>query len=326
LNRSNHSEWLSGGLRWAPALFFTLLIVVLATLSGPTFLTLANLETILVQSGWLVVVSLGMNFALLVAGVDLSVGAIMYLAAVSVGMGLPHAPAWECLTFALLVGGLFGAVNGSLVVRFGLPSFIATLALLFVDRAIGLFFSGTRIVYASNAVTDFGRRVCWGIPLPLWIAAGAVLLAGLLLNRTTFGPYLRSIGADAEGARSAGVPTKAVTWGAYVLCGAFAGLGGFISLSQTSAASGAFGQNAALLAIAATVLGGTSFYGGRGHLWSPVIGSLLIVTVRSGLVLVNANPHTYSVTTGLVLLFAALMDRVRLSNIKLHRKLRLQVL
>jgi ribose transport system permease protein len=176
---------------------------------------------------------------------------------------------------------------------------------------LGLFFSSTQIVFASSAVADFGRERLWGIPTPLWIAAIAVLVEWLLLNQTAFGPYLRSIGADAEGAKRAGVPTGRVTWSVYILSGAFAGLGGFISLSQTSAASGAFGQNAEFLAIAAAVLGGTSLFGGRGSLWGPVVGAALIMTVQNGLVMINANPYAYPVITGAVIFLAALLDTIR---------------
>jgi ribose transport system permease protein len=304
------TSWIGTALRWAPAILFLLLTITFSRLSG-RFFSLENFEAILVQSSSLVVVALGINFVLLSAGVDLSVGAIMYLSAVTVGMGVPHAPVWFCMLLAVLVGGLFGAINASLIVRLGLPAFIATLALLFAGRGLGLFFSSTRIVYASRAVADFGREAVWGIPVPLWTALAAVLASGLLLNRTAFGPFLRSIGADAEGARRAGVPTKAVTWRVYVLCGAFAGLGGFISLSQTSAASGSFGQNAEFLAIAAAVLGGTSLFGGRGHLWAPVTGAILIMTVQNGLVMINANPYAYPVITGAVIFLAALLDSIR---------------
>ena len=149
-------------LQWAPLAIFVLLIGSFAGLSQ-RFLTVENLCAILVQSSWLIVVALGMNFVLLAAGVDLSVGATMYLASVAVGMGLPHAPVWVCLLSSMVVGGLFGAINASLVVRLGLPAFIVTLASLFVGRGLGLFFSSTRIVYASHAVADFGRAVLWEI-------------------------------------------------------------------------------------------------------------------------------------------------------------------
>jgi len=297
-------------LQWAPLSIFIILIASFGVLS-PRFLTGENLGAILVQSSWLVLVALGMNFVLLAAGVDLSVGAVMYVVAVAVGMGLANAPVWFCLLCSIIVGGLCGAINASLIVGLGLPAFIVTLALLFVGRGLGLFFSSTRIVYASPEIASFGRSSLLGIPVPLWIASVAISVAWLLLDRTALGPYLRSIGADAEGARRIGVPTKAVTWSIYLLCGAFAGLGGFISLSQISAASAAFGQNAEFLAISAAVLGGTSLSGGRGNLWAPVIGAVLIITVQNGLVMINANPYAYPVITGAVIFLAALLDSIR---------------
>jgi len=297
-------------LRWAPLFFLALLVMGFGALA-PRFLTVENMGAILVQSSWLIVVALGMNFVLLAAGVDLSVGATMYLAAVVVGLGLPEAPVWVCVLASVVVGASFGAINASLIVRLGLPAFIVTLATIFVGRGLGLFLSSTRIVYAGPKVSEFGRTELLGLPVLLWIAAVATMVAWGLLNRTALGSYVRSIGADTEGARRVGVPTRAVTWSVYALCGAFAGLGGFISLSQSSAASGAFGQGAEFLAIAAAVLGGTSLFGGRGNLWAPVIGAILIMTVQNGLVMMNANPYAYPVITGTVIFFAALFDSIR---------------
>lgn len=296
--------------RWAPLAFLAVLLASFGTIT-PRFMAPENLAAILVQSSWLIVVALGMNFVLLAAGVDLSVGAAMYLAAVVTGMGLSNAPVWLCLLASLVVGAAFGALNASLIVRLGLPAFIVTLATIFIGRGLGLFLSSTRIVYAGPSVAELGRTSVLWIPVPLWLAAAATAIAWAMLNRTPLGPYVRSIGADAEGARRAGVPTRAATWGVYTLCGAFAGLGGFISLSQTSAASGAFGQSAEFLAIAAAVLGGTSLFGGRGNLWAPVVGAVLIMTVQNGLVMINANPYAYPVITGAVIFLAALLDSAR---------------
>jgi len=307
-------------LQWVPLGIFVILIASFGVLS-PRFLTGENLGAILVQSSWLVLVALGMNFVLLAAGVDLSVGAVMYVVAVAVGMGLANVPVWLCLLCSIIVGGVCGAINASLIVGLGLPAFIVTLAILFVGRGLGLFFSSTRIVYASPAIASLGRSSLLGIPVPLWIAGVTISVAWLLLDRTALGPFLRSTGADAEGARRTGVPTKAVTWSVYVLCGAFAGLGGFISLSQISAASAAFGQNAEFLAIAAAVLGGTSLSGGRGNLRAPVIGAVLITTVQNGLVMINANPYAYPVITGAVIFVAALLDSIRSQvQVRLERR------
>jgi ribose transport system permease protein len=289
------------------------LLVLMASFGAlsPRFLTLGNAGAILEQSSWLVVVSTGMNGVLLTAGVDLSVGSLMYLAAVAVCLGFNHAPVWLSFLGAAVVGAAFGVLNGSLIVLARLPSFIVTLATLFVGRGVGLYFSSTRIVYASPAVATFGRAHSLGLSAPVWVAGVVTACAWIGLRQTPLGAFVRSIGADAEGARRAGVPVNAVLFGMYVLCGATAGLGGFVSLSQTAAASGAFGQSSEFLAIAAAVLGGTSLFGGRGSLWAPVIGAVLVTMVQNGLVLMNANPYVYPVVTGAVILAAALVDSLR---------------
>jgi ribose transport system permease protein len=297
-------------LRWVPWVFLTVLGISFAALS-PRFLTIDNLSAILVQSSWLVVVALGMNFVLLTAGVDLSVGSIMYVAAVTVSMGLTASPVWVCVLASMLVGAVFGTINASLIVRARLPAFIVTLSTIFIGRGLGLYLSSTKIVYAGPAVAALGRAAWCGVPAPLWIAGAATVCAWVILKKTPLGPYVRSIGADAEGARRTGVPVSASIFGVYTLCGACAGLGGFISLSQTSAASGAFGQNAEFLAIAAAVLGGTSLFGGRGSLWAPLVGAVLITTVQNGLAMINANPYAYPVITGTVIFVAALLDSLR---------------
>jgi len=298
-------------LRWVPIAIFAILICIFA-LQSSQFFTIANLGAVLMQSSWLIAIAVGANFVLLTAGVDLSVGSTMYLAAVAICLLLGHAPISLSVAASLVVGSVFGMINASLIVRLGLPTFIVTLATLFIGRSTGLFFTSTRIVYASSSLAEFGRATFLRIPTALWLASVAVGIAWLLLNRTPFGLYVRSIGADADGARRAGVPTRAVTFWVYVLGGAFSGLGGFISLSQTSAASGAFGQNSEFLAIAAAVLGGTSLFGGRGNVWAPVIGAILISTVQNGLVLIDANPYAYPVITGCVIFVAALLDSGRL--------------
>jgi ribose transport system permease protein len=280
-------------------------------LLSPRFLSFENVRAILVQSSWLIIVALGMNFVLLTAGVDLSVGAAMYLAAVVVGTVASGAPVLLCMIAAVFVGATLGAFNATLIVRLGLPPFIVTLSTIFVGRGLGLFASSTKIVYASTALAEFGRGRLLSIPAPLWLALLAFAVAWVLTRTTAFGPYIRSIGADADGARRAGVPTRNVTWWVYTLSGMFAGLGGLVSLSQASAASGAFGQGAEFLAIAAAVLGGTSLFGGRGNLGAPILGAVLIMTVQNGLVMIDANPYVYPVITGGVIFLAAVFDTAR---------------
>jgi ribose transport system permease protein len=308
--RLNRSSVMGIVLSSMPWLFLAVVTTTFARLSN-RFLTIGNLTAILAQSSWLIVAALGVNFVLLCSAVDLSIGSIMYLSAVVVGTTLGNAPVWVCLLAATTVGALTGAANGLLVVRFKLPSFIVTLACAFIARSLGLYLSSTRIVFMSDSIAELGRLKLWGLPESSMLAIAALGCAGLLLRRTPFGLYVRSIGADADGARKVGVPTGQVVWLVFVVCGCFAGFAGFILVSQASAASAGFGQKAEFLAIAAAVLGGTSLFGGRGTLLAPVIGSILITTVQNGLAVTNANPYAYPVIVGLVIFLAALLDSLR---------------
>src|ERR1700733_432127 len=297
----SQSRWVRGALRTAPVLFLVAVLLVFGSLSSH-FLSPTNLSAILLQSSWLAVAALGVNFVLLTSGVDLSVGAGMYLAAVIVALGLRTAPSWLAVLAAVAVGSALGTLNGLLVARFRLPPFITTLATAFLGRAVALSLSSTQIVFASPSVAALGRNALFGIPATLWMALLAIALAWGLLHATACGPYVRCVGADTEGARRLGLPIRGLRVSVYALCGAYAGLAGFISLSQTSSASSAFGQNSEFLAIAAAVLGGTSLYGGRGTLWGPLVGAVLITTVQNGLALINANPYAYPVVAGVVIL------------------------
>jgi ribose transport system permease protein len=298
-------------LRFLPWLLLGVVGLVFGALSG-RFLTPGNLSAILTQSGWLIVVGVGMNFVLLCSGVDLSVGASMYLAAVVMGTALYQAPWWAALLAAMAVGSAVGALNGLFIVKFALPSFAVTLASTFIVRGLGLYLSATKVVFVAPVLAALGRTRCLGAPVPLLFTGAAVVFAWLLLQATSLGLYIRSIGADQEGARKAGVPTDLTRWVVFTVCGAFAGLGGFVLVSQTSAASAGFGQSAEFLAIASAVLGGTSLLGGRGSVGAPILGAVLITTVQDGLAVINADPYVYPVIVGVVIFIAALLDSVRL--------------
>jgi ribose transport system permease protein len=298
-------------LRGAPLVLLALVWLGFGSVSRQ-FLTLESLADILMQSSWLTVLALGMSFVLLAAGVDLSVGSTMYLAAVVVGLEPTSTSVWLSLCTVLIVGAAVGLCNGGLIARLKLPAFVVTLSTLFIARALGLFLSSTRMVYPSLAVARFGRTAVFGILAPAWIGLIAIACAWAIQRRTSFGLYVRAVGADAEGTRRAGVPISAVTWSVYILCGALAGLASLLLLSETGAASSAYGQNAEFLAIAAAVLGGTSLFGGRGSWWAPIIGAILITSVQTGLARVNANPYIYPVITGAIIFIAALTDGLRM--------------
>jgi ribose/xylose/arabinose/galactoside ABC-type transport system permease subunit len=319
-----HARRLTRFFQLLPAIFFTVVVAVFSVLSN-RFFSLQNFINILLQAAHLAVMAVGMTFVLLVAGVDLSVGANMYIVAVTLGLYLLASPTWLCLLIAIAVGVAFGAVNAFFVVKLRVAPFIVTLAMLFVGRGVGLYLSDTRMVLAGPTVSDFAHESLLGVPAPLFVAAASLAVGFVLLRVTPFGRSVYAIGGDREGARKVGINVERVTFALYCLCGAFAAIGGFISLSQAAAAPSTFGEHKEFLVIAAAVLGGTSLFGGHGGLFGPVFGAILIQTVQNGLVMIDADPYIYPLITAAIIFIAVLVDSLRASAIARLERRRIRV-
>ena len=297
-------------LQNAPLLLFIVLVAIFASLS-PNFLTPTNFLNILTQSAHIAIIAIGMTFVLLIAGIDLSVGANMYASCIVVALYLKTWPVgWDFPVVAAL-GLLFGAVNGFLVTRLRVPAFIATLSTLFIGRAVALFLSNVKMVMFGKGVLLFGRTAYLGVPSAIWVFAAVFLVAWVTLRYTTYGRQVYAVGADPEAAAKAGINVRAVTFSVYCVCGLCAGIGGLVSGSQVAAAASTFGFNKEFPVIAAAVLGGTSLFGGRGGVAGTVFGAILIQTVENGLVMTNADPYVYPLIVSVIIFVAVLVDSLR---------------
>jgi ribose transport system permease protein len=282
-------------------------------LLAPAYLTLDNARNILVQSAPTGIVAVGMTFVLIAAGVDLSVGAIMFVAAAVAGkMALAGQPLALVLVTIPALGLVFGAVNAVFVTRLRITAFIVTLSLLFVGRGFALWITRTRAMNLPESFHELGAFRTFGLPLPL-LALAAVLAAGhLVLTRTPFGRHVHAVGDHAENARKAGLPTRRILAFVYLISGLCASLGAILLLAQLGAVSPKFGENYEFKAIAAAVLGGTSLFGGRGGvLPGTLLGTILIQSLESGLVILNADPYLYPLITAGVIFLAVLLDSTR---------------
>ena len=312
-------------LRSAPAMLFVAVVVLFAILA-PRFLEVQNFANILTQSANVAIIAVGMTFVLLLAGVDLSVGAAIYVCAVVAGLYFKDLPAPAAMALMVGIGALFGAINAIFIVGLGVAAFVVTLATLFIGRGLALHLSQTKMVFAGDPVLTFGQSTFLGVSYAVWTMAAVLLVAWWIQQSTPFGRYLYAIGADREGARKAGIPVRRVVFATYVLCGALAGLGGFVSFSQVAAASSGFGLQKEFPVIAAAVLGGTSLFGGRGGVIGSVFGAILIQTVQNGLVLINANPYLYPLVISAIIFTAVLLDsqRTRILARMTRRQIRIE--
>ncbi|MBX3733415.1 MAG: ABC transporter permease [Verrucomicrobiae bacterium] len=292
-----------------------LLVLVLMTFGmlSPRFLTGANLTNLLVQASSTAIVGIGMTFVLLTAGVDLSVGAIMFVAAavagklLLAGMSLPVA-----LAAIVLIGVVYGMVNAFLITRLGMLAFIATLGTLYLGRGLGLWITQTRAMNLPDGFLALGASRWLGVPLPLWVFGAVLVSAHVTLTRTPYGRQLYAVGHQAAAARKAGLNTRRLRASVYVISGLCAALGGILSLAQLGAVSPSFGTYREFGAIAAAVLGGTSLFGGRGAVFpGTVLGAVLIQSIENGLVILNADPYLYPLVSSAIIFVAVLADATR---------------
>jgi ribose transport system permease protein len=299
-------------LDFAPLMLFATVLALFGSLSR-RFLEPNNLVNIAAQASSTGIVAVGMTFVLLTAGVDLSVGAIMFVAAAVAGKMMMAGVALPLALGAMIVIGLgFGGVNALFITRVRVVAFIVTLSTLFIGRGLGLWITETRAMNLPENFLQLGAAHFVGIPFSAWLFGGVLILAHIVLTRTPFGRQIFAVGYDVHAARKAGVRTEKVLTAVYLISGLCAALGAVVTLGQLGAVSPKFGQQKEFTAIAAAVLGGTSLFGGRGNvLPGTLMGSLLIQAIENGLVIVNADPYLYPIITSMVIFLAVWLESLR---------------
>ena len=296
-------------LRW-PALGLLALVAGAFSLLSPRFLEGPNLVNIVVQSASLGILATGMTFVLLTAGIDLSVGSLMFVSAALAGKLVVFGHSLPLAFAVVLAAGLVGGtLNGLAVTRLGIKPFVVTLSTLYIGRGFALWLTETRALNLPESLLVVGSARLYGVPVPVLVLVVVLVVAHVTLQQTPFGRHLYAVGADPEAARRAGLPVRRLTLAAYAICGMLAALGGAVAVAQLGAVSPTFGRDREFAAISAAVLGGVSLFGGRGSVLPGVLlGALLMQTVENGLVIVNADPYLYPMVMATVIFVAVLLD------------------
>ena len=299
-------------LKFAPLLLL-LIVAAIFGAQSPAFFEPRNLTNILVQASSTGIVAVGMTFVLITAGVDLSVGAIMFVVAALAGKAaLGGVPFPVVLLLMLVTGIAFGGVNAAFINGARVVPFIVTLATFFIGRGIGLWITETRAMNLPESFLHLGSARVLEIPFPAWLFAVVLAASHLVLTRTPFGRELFAMGHNMDGAKKAGIRTGRNVTAVYLISGLCASIAAMVSLGQLGAVSPKFGEQKEFSAIAAAVLGGTSLFGGRGGvLPGTLLGALLIHTIENGLVVVNANPYLYPMVTSAIIFVAVLLESLR---------------
>jgi ribose transport system permease protein len=304
-------------LRLGPLLILIVLIIVLANLS-PVFFTLQNLGNVLMQSAAIAILAIGQLLVILTRGIDLSVGSTVALSAV-VGALVFGATGSGALTLLAMIGAgaLVGAANGFGYVYGKLPHpFIVTLATLSIARGLALGLSGGQPISGMpDIVTSLGGGSAgwlapW-VPNAAFLVAGVAILVTVLLRNVVWGRWIYAVGGSPEGARRLGVPRDRVIVSVYVMSGLLAGVAAIVTSGRLNAGSPTFGELAELDAIAAVVIGGASFLGGRGNVGNALVGALMIGVIRNGMNLLNVEAFLQLIVIGVVIFLAVESDVVR---------------
>ncbi len=311
-------------LELSPLILFAI-VVVLFGLAADRFLTLATLNNVVIQAAHIAIIAIGMTFVLLTAGIDLSVGAIMYVVVAIVTLYLGDLPLAVSFPIGLLVGLLIGCINGFFIVVVRVAPFITTLATLFIGRGVALFMTDTAMVFANDDVLTLGQTDWLGLRSSIWVFGVVFVVAFVVLRSTPFGRQVYAVGQDPAAAAKAGLKVPLILFGVYAISGVCAALGGLVSLTQVAAASSTFGFQKEFPVIAAAVLGGTSLFGGRGTVVGTAFGALLIQTVETGLVMSNTDPYAYPLVIAGIIFLAVLVDaqRTRIAARLNRRKIRI---
>ena len=291
---------------------FILVCAVLALLS-PVFLTMNNVLNVIRQSSIIGIMAVGVTFVILSGGIDLSVGSVMAVSGmIAAGSMQNGAGMGVAILIALAVGIAAGLVNGLLVTAAGITPFVVTLGMMSIARGATLLYSqGYPISGFTEAFRFIGGGYIFGIPFPVIIFLGAVVVGWGVLTQTRLGRYTYAIGGNEETVKLSGVNSSFFKTMVYVISGATAGISALILTSRLNSAGPTAGLTYELTVIAAVVIGGTSLSGGRGTVWGSLIGALLIAVINNGMNLLGISPYFQELARGVIIILAVYIDRLR---------------
>lgn len=290
------------------------LVLALFTVLNPAFLSPGSLAAVVQALAFVGIVAVGQTLLIIAGEFDLSVGSTAALASMSAALLMTRGNVDPVLSMlvGLAVGGLVGLANAVLVLRAAIPSFIATIGMLFVARGVTVYISNAKPVNPLPAVVgQLGALHVAGISLSIVTLLLLVVIGSVLVQRTAFGRLICATGGNAEAARIAGVKTMRIKATLFVTVGVLAGLSGILSIIHFGSASHTTGTGWELAAIAAVVVGGTSLFGGTGTVLGTLIGLAILQAITNGLVAANIDPWWQTVTIGLIMIASVSVDLAR---------------
>jgi ribose transport system permease protein len=287
-----------------------LLLIIFFSATSDVFLSGPNFRNMGVAAAALAAVSFGQTFAILTAGLDLSVGSAVALISIVSSMVMRRYGVPAGVASALLVGCIVGLANGLVITRLRVVPFIATLAMLSVLSGLALNISGGLPVPGlPSSFNDLAYANLWAIPVPVIVAVVTLVIAHLILRFSQFGRHVYAVGGNQEAARLSGIKIDRVKLAAYVVCGFCAAIGSVILTARVASGQPSLGASLPLESVAAVVLGGVSLFGGRGSVVGVAFGVAFVTILSNGLNLLNVSSYTQMMVIGAALIIAVALDQ-----------------
>jgi ribose transport system permease protein len=294
-----------------PLLALILLIAVSALISD-RFLSVANVENVLVQTSIMAIVVIGMTFVIIGGGFDLSVGSTVALSGCIAAFVMLETNSPLGIVAGIAVGGLVGVVNGLVVTALRVNPFIATLGTMVLIRGVVYLITDGRPVYdLPESFLNLGQGEQLGVHNLIWLTLILFAVFHWILHRTPYGIRVFATGGNREAAFLTGINVNRVTISTYVWCGGLAGVAGVLLASRLESGNPNNGEFYELTAIAAVVLGGASLYGGEGKLYNSMVGVLIMIVLSNSLNIMGVPSYWQRVAVGAVIIAAAAADRFR---------------
>ena len=298
---------------------------VILSFASDVFATQQNLFNVTRNFAFVGIIALGMTAVIITGGIDLSVGAVLALSGMVIGMSMNvGAPFWLAVPLALGASLLVGGFNGVMIAHVGMPPFVVTLGMLSIARSLAMVLSNNRMVYEfgpdqAQLLTLGGGFINVGLPFrdairvpnPVLFLVVMALIAGLALRWTQWGRHVFAIGGNEAAANLTGVPVRRVKISVYMLCSLCAGIAGILEVGWLGTISTSLGQGMELSVIAASVIGGANLMGGIGTAFGAVVGAALIEVIRNSLILLGISTFWQGTFVGTFIIVAVLFDRLR---------------
>ena len=289
-------------------------LMIFLGISTEQFLTIENIFTVVLNISFISIMAFGMTMVIITAGIDLSVGSILGVSSVVMGL-LIHDYSWNPflgVLIGLLVGTGFGVANGFLITKARLAPFISTLGMLSVGRGLAYVFSGGwPISPFPESFTVHGQGMVGVVPVPVIYMAVIGVISHIFLRYTVVGRRIYAVGGNVNASKLVGIKTDRILILVYTINGFLAAFAGFLLTAWLGVSQPNAGQGYELDVIAATVIGGTSLMGGEGTILGTFLGAVIMGVLRNGMILLGVSSFWQQVVIGIVIILAIAIDQIR---------------